>query len=218
MTQEVSSSFDHQPECMTTELLAYYYVVCSMLELILVLRVLITVVLGQTSLLAVIYQMLTTRLAYMLELNISGTNGEVIPGPWEYQVGPSVGIEAGDHIWCSRYILERITEQAGVVLSLDPKPIEANGKRITLDQQSLPKTEPTMHSDDDSEKANHSETCMSSVSKQLEDDDLMILFKVIEEGADMEVDMPYASKIAADEDDSELTKFLAELEASLKMR
>ena len=25
---------------------------------------------------------------------------------WEYQVGPSVGIEAGDHIWASRYILE----------------------------------------------------------------------------------------------------------------
>ncbi|MBA0588451.1 hypothetical protein Gorai_001553, partial [Gossypium raimondii] len=57
-------------------------------------------------------------------INISGTNGEVMPGQWEYQVGPSVGIEAGDHIWCSRYILERITEQAGVVLSLDPKPIE----------------------------------------------------------------------------------------------
>ncbi|KAI9100832.1 hypothetical protein K1719_024194 [Acacia pycnantha] len=47
-------------------------------------------------------------------------------GDWEYQVGPSVGIEAGDHIWCSRYILERITEQAGVVLSLDPKPIEGD--------------------------------------------------------------------------------------------
>jgi glutamine synthetase len=42
---------------------------------------------------------------------------------WEYQVGPSVGIEAGDHIWISRYLLERITEQAGVVLTLDPKPI-----------------------------------------------------------------------------------------------
>ena len=25
---------------------------------------------------------------------------------WEYQVGPSVGIEAGDHIWISRYLLE----------------------------------------------------------------------------------------------------------------
>ncbi|KAK4802486.1 hypothetical protein SAY86_000689 [Trapa natans] len=59
-------------------------------------------------------------------INISGTNGEVMPGQWEYQVGPSVGIEAGDHIWCSRYILERITEQVGVVLTLDPKPIEGD--------------------------------------------------------------------------------------------
>uniref|UniRef100_M0ZZ31 Glutamine synthetase n=1 Tax=Solanum tuberosum TaxID=4113 RepID=M0ZZ31_SOLTU len=59
-------------------------------------------------------------------INISGTNGEVMPGQWEFQVGPSVGIEGGDHIWCARYLLERITEQAGVVLSLDPKPIEGD--------------------------------------------------------------------------------------------
>ncbi|GMH08376.1 hypothetical protein Nepgr_010216 [Nepenthes gracilis] len=59
-------------------------------------------------------------------INISGTNGEVLPGQWEFQVGPSVGIAAGDHIWCARYILERITEQAGVVLTLDPKPIEGD--------------------------------------------------------------------------------------------
>lgn len=59
-------------------------------------------------------------------INISGTNGEVMPGQWEFQVGPSVGIEAGDHVWCARYILERITEQAGVVLTLDPKPIEGD--------------------------------------------------------------------------------------------
>lgn len=26
-------------------------------------------------------------------INISGTNAEVMPGQWEYQVGPSVGIE-----------------------------------------------------------------------------------------------------------------------------
>lgn len=32
----------------------------------------------------------------------------VIVIQWEYQVGPSVGIEAGDDIWCSRYILEVI--------------------------------------------------------------------------------------------------------------
>nr|QEG99461.1 chloroplast glutamine synthetase isozyme [Bromus tectorum] len=59
-------------------------------------------------------------------IEISGTNGEVMPGQWEYQVGPSVGIDAGDHIWASRYLLERITEQAGVVLTLDPKPIQGD--------------------------------------------------------------------------------------------
>ncbi|GLU10646.1 hypothetical protein SLE2022_274320 [Rubroshorea leprosula] len=55
-------------------------------------------------------------------VNISGINGEVMPGQWEFQVGPSVGISAGDELWIARYILERITEIAGVVLS-DPKPI-----------------------------------------------------------------------------------------------
>ncbi|KAK2440411.1 glutamine synthetase nodule isozyme [Trifolium repens] len=59
-------------------------------------------------------------------INISGINGEVMPGQWEFQVGPSVGISAGDEIWAARYILERITEIAGVVLSLDPKPIKGD--------------------------------------------------------------------------------------------
>jgi len=59
-------------------------------------------------------------------INISGINGEVMPGQWEFQVGPSVGISAGDEIWVARYILERITEMAGVVLSLDPKPIQGD--------------------------------------------------------------------------------------------
>ncbi|KAJ6290767.1 hypothetical protein OIU78_026500 [Salix suchowensis] len=59
-------------------------------------------------------------------INISGINGEVMPGQWEFQVGPSVGISAADELWAARYILERITEVAGVVLSLDPKPIEGD--------------------------------------------------------------------------------------------
>ncbi|CAI9753585.1 unnamed protein product [Fraxinus pennsylvanica] len=43
----------------------------------------------------------------------------------EFQVGPAVpvGISAGDQLWVARYILERITEIAGIVLSFDPKPI-----------------------------------------------------------------------------------------------
>ncbi|KAG2710802.1 hypothetical protein I3843_04G046000 [Carya illinoinensis] len=59
-------------------------------------------------------------------INISGINGEVMPGQWEFQVGPSVGISAGDELWAARYILERITEIAGVVLSFDPKPIQGD--------------------------------------------------------------------------------------------
>jgi len=56
-------------------------------------------------------------------INISGINGEVMPGQWEFQVGPSVGISSGDQVWVARYILERITEIAGVVVTFDPKPI-----------------------------------------------------------------------------------------------
>ncbi|KAA3488447.1 glutamine synthetase cytosolic isozyme 1-like [Gossypium australe] len=56
-------------------------------------------------------------------INISGINGEVMPAQWEFQVGPATGISAGDQLWVARYILERITETAGVVLSFDPKPI-----------------------------------------------------------------------------------------------
>ncbi|KAL2652561.1 hypothetical protein R1flu_020689 [Riccia fluitans] len=59
-------------------------------------------------------------------IQISGVNGEVMPGQWEYQVGPVVGISSGDQLWVSRYILERITEIAGVVLTFDPKPIEGD--------------------------------------------------------------------------------------------
>lgn len=59
-------------------------------------------------------------------INISGINGEVMPGQWEFQVGPAVGISAGDELWVARYILERITEIAGVVVSFDPKPIKGD--------------------------------------------------------------------------------------------
>ncbi|XP_077230093.1 glutamine synthetase cytosolic isozyme 2-like [Tasmannia lanceolata] len=59
-------------------------------------------------------------------INIGGINGEVMPGQWEFQVGPSVGISASDELWVARYILERITEIAGVVLSFDPKPIQGD--------------------------------------------------------------------------------------------
>ncbi|KAL3749279.1 hypothetical protein ACJRO7_010392 [Eucalyptus globulus] len=58
-------------------------------------------------------------------INISGTNGEVMPGQ-NTKRGQAWEIEAGHHIWCSRYLLERFIEQLGVVLTLAPKPIEGD--------------------------------------------------------------------------------------------
>jgi len=55
-------------------------------------------------------------------LSISGINGEVMPGQWEYQVGPCEGISAGDHMWLARYILERICEKHNVIVDIRPKP------------------------------------------------------------------------------------------------
>jgi len=56
-------------------------------------------------------------------INLSGTNGEVMPGQQEYQVGPCVGIAAGDELFMSRYILQRVCEDYQVYVTLHPKPI-----------------------------------------------------------------------------------------------
>mmetsp|Transcript_14712 Transcript_14712/g.14181 ORF Transcript_14712/g.14181 Transcript_14712/m.14181 type:complete len:416 (-) Transcript_14712:33-1280(-) len=56
-------------------------------------------------------------------INISGTNGEVMPGQQEYQVGPCIGIDAGDQLYMSRYILQRVCEDFQVYCTLHPKPI-----------------------------------------------------------------------------------------------
>jgi glutamine synthetase len=59
-------------------------------------------------------------------LAIAGTNAEVMPGQWEYQIGPSVGIDAADELTISRYILYRVCEDLGVIVSIEPKPIEGD--------------------------------------------------------------------------------------------
>lgn len=59
-------------------------------------------------------------------LKISGINMEVMPGQFEYQIGPCVGIEEGDHMWISRYLLERTAELFGCSIDLDPKPMEGD--------------------------------------------------------------------------------------------
>lgn len=56
-------------------------------------------------------------------IKISGTNAEVMPAQWEFQVGPCEGIEMGDHLWVARFLLYRVAEEFGVKVSFDPKPI-----------------------------------------------------------------------------------------------
>jgi len=59
-------------------------------------------------------------------VKICGINGEVMPSQWEFQVGPCEGIDAGDHLWMGRYILHRVAEEFGIIVTFDPKPITGN--------------------------------------------------------------------------------------------
>jgi len=56
-------------------------------------------------------------------IKISGTNAEVMPAQWEFQVGPCTSMEAGDHLWMARFLLDRVCEDFGIVASLHPKPM-----------------------------------------------------------------------------------------------
>jgi glutamine synthetase len=76
-----------------------------------------------------IYQdKITTKIAeqHMLmcleaRIKISGINAEVSPSQWEFQIGPCVGINAGDDMICARYILEKIAATYDVIISYHPK-------------------------------------------------------------------------------------------------
>jgi len=59
-------------------------------------------------------------------INISGTNAEVMPAQWEFQVGPVTGIDMGDQLWAARFFLSRIAEDFGVKVSWHPKPISGD--------------------------------------------------------------------------------------------
>ena len=59
-------------------------------------------------------------------INASGMNAEVAPGQWEIQVGPCEGINAGDLLLITRYILHRVGEMHNVQINIHPKPILGN--------------------------------------------------------------------------------------------
>jgi len=60
------------------------------------------------------------------EIDITGTNAEVALGQWEYQVFSKGAKNAGDDLWMSRYILERVAEEHGCDINIEPKPIKGD--------------------------------------------------------------------------------------------
>ena len=55
-------------------------------------------------------------------LRISGTNAEVMPGQWEFQIGPADALTVSDHMYVARWLLHRVAEDYDVVISFDAKP------------------------------------------------------------------------------------------------
>ncbi|HIF11829.1 MAG TPA: glutamine synthetase [Dehalococcoidia bacterium] len=59
-------------------------------------------------------------------IHISGINAEVMPGQWEFQIGPIGSPRAADELWLARWLLYRIAEDHGISATLDPKPIKGD--------------------------------------------------------------------------------------------
>jgi glutamine synthetase len=56
-------------------------------------------------------------------LTISGINAEVMPGQWEFQIGPAGPLDMPDHVMIGRWLLYRLGEEFGITSTLDPKPM-----------------------------------------------------------------------------------------------
>tara|TARA_B100000029_G_scaffold448965_1_gene471803 strand:- start:332 stop:874 length:543 start_codon:yes stop_codon:yes gene_type:complete len=59
-------------------------------------------------------------------IGLSGINAEVMPGQWEYQVGPLGPLDVSDQLWLSRWLLRRVAEDWGAEVSIEPKPMKGD--------------------------------------------------------------------------------------------
>lgn len=59
-------------------------------------------------------------------LIISGINAEVMPGQWEFQIGPVGPEEVGDQVMAARWLLHRLGENFGIVSTFAPKPVKGD--------------------------------------------------------------------------------------------
>jgi glutamine synthetase len=59
-------------------------------------------------------------------LGISGINAEVLPGQWEFQIGPVGPLEVGDQVMVARWLLHRLGEDYGIISTFNPKPVQGD--------------------------------------------------------------------------------------------
>lgn len=66
-------------------------------------------------------------------LMLYGTNAEVMPGQWEFQIGyrdvdneSADPITVSDHLWLARWLLYRLGEDYGISAKLHPKPVKGD--------------------------------------------------------------------------------------------
>ena len=59
-------------------------------------------------------------------INFEGINQEVACGQWEFQVFAKGAKKAGDELWVSRYLLDRLTESYGYYIEYHPKPVQGD--------------------------------------------------------------------------------------------
>jgi glutamine synthetase len=60
------------------------------------------------------------------DIGLSGINGEVMLGQWEFQCFGKGARRAADDLIMARYMLHMVAEKYGVVANLDPKPISGD--------------------------------------------------------------------------------------------
>ena len=51
---------------------------------------------------------------------------------WQFSVGPCQGLDMGDDLWMARYLLHRVAEDFGLLVTFDPKPVQVSGIQLRL--------------------------------------------------------------------------------------